>query len=124
MIKCPANYFGRGENYNLPDDPEIIKELNAQWEQWEREHPDDPTGEKALAADIELFGKPSLTPKAVNFKRLVEPDEEEIVDDTENVNLRLQIPKETCRIFKNYAKLKRMRPRELLILWVHKIAKL
>lgn len=123
MIKCPANYFGRGENYNLPDDPSIIQEIQVLWSEWEREHPGDPTGDKALAEwKAKNPDKPAISRDKI--PRALEEDEEEIFDNSECVNLRLQVPIETCRLFKNYAKLKRIRPRELLILWVAKYAKL
>lgn len=123
MIQCPANYFGEGEDYSLPDDPSILQEFSKKFEEWERNHPDDPTGEKALASYKAKHGEIEYTKKE-KTPRVLEDDEELVKDNSECVNLRLQVPMETCRLFKNYAKFRRMRPRELLILWVTKYAKL
>ena len=47
--KCPVNHFGKGVNYIVPQTDDAIAEYEEQWNEWESEHPDDPTGEKAWA---------------------------------------------------------------------------
>lgn len=48
MPKCPANYFGKGENYVLNHDETawFMKEVD----KWNQEYPNDPDGTKTLAA--------------------------------------------------------------------------
>lgn len=47
--KCPSNNFGKGPGYVVPQTDEAISEWEKMWDEWESAHPDDPTGEKALA---------------------------------------------------------------------------
>ena len=41
---CPLNYFGRGENYVMPEDMALRIEMENKWEEWETAHPEDPDG--------------------------------------------------------------------------------
>lgn len=51
--KAPINYFGRGLHYQLPETEEATQWFDAQWTIWEKDHPDDVTGEAAYTAFVE-----------------------------------------------------------------------
>ncbi len=44
----PANYFGKGENYVLPESMDAVREFEQQFDAWVTANPNDPTGEKAI----------------------------------------------------------------------------
>lgn len=46
-LPVPINYFGKGRNHTLS--PSEIDWYNQEFDRWVTEHPDDPTGEEALA---------------------------------------------------------------------------
>lgn len=118
-IECPANYFGKGEDYNLPDDVNVIAEYERKWKEWEAAHPEDPTGEIALA-DAKKKGNLS-TPT------ITSPNEEVKVkteDDIDCAELQLLMPVRHIQLLKNYAKFRRRRPRDIIMGWIDMYAKL
>lgn len=44
----PCNYFGKGADYQLPEDIQSIREFEDLFDKWVTENPDDPTGEKTI----------------------------------------------------------------------------
>lgn len=111
MIQVPINYFGKGEDYSLPDDPNIIREFEAKWKEWDSLHPDDPMGEKALA---EYKAKNKNTPEAYRGK---EATIQEDASDESN-RLKLELPVIVIQRLKDYAKYKRKRPRDIIMMWI------
>lgn len=142
MVECPANYFGKGENYMLPDNPEVIREFERRFQIWEREHPDDPTGDLALAKwKQDNSGKSPVSqpikPKgAVNLPHITTEEENPITampevpvmpvisDDAVWVELELTIPREYVDQLKRYAAFMRRRPRDIIMLWITKHTKI
>lgn len=57
--KCPLNYFGKGKNYDLPQDQVSQKWFTDEWNKWEEANPEDLDGSKALA---EYERRINLTP--------------------------------------------------------------
>jgi len=129
MIEVPANYFGKGENYNLPDDAETIREFERRFTEWEKAHPDDPTGDIALAA----YKKP-LPTALVTTKSTSDSAPTPVSDDVEeedgeefefnDSSVRLRIPSPILLKFKKYARYKRKRPRDILIFWITRFCNL
>lgn len=140
LLSCPCTYFGKGSNYILPDDPETIREFEAKWKEWETEHPDDPTGEKALAEYLAANPHTNLdaktghvppprqatqkaaTPASFQKKEELEPTNFEIENETRK--LRLELPDEVIEKLKRYARYCRRRPRDIIIGWVEKYCQL
>lgn len=142
MVECPANYFGKGENYVLPDNADAIREFERRFQEWEVEHPEDPTGDLALAKwKAENTGKPPAVsapskPKgAVNLPHITTEKETHLApmptipvmpvipDDAEWVELELTLPKVYVDQLKRYAAFMRRRPRDIIILWINKHTK-
>ena len=125
MIKqpeCPANYFGKGENYVLPEDIEVVREFEQRFSEWVTAHPNDPTGEITLAA----WKKADKTPIA-NIPRVHhQPTTKEIykIDSEGNSQLRVQIPQEFIAMLKSYAHARKRRPRDIIIHWIQTNCKL
>lgn len=136
-LKCPANYFGKGENYILPDNPEEIRDFERQFKDWEAKHPDDPTGEMALKNHKEVV---RTTPKALPAQPVViisERDANKVIfpsvaakkgvieDDPEfqNAELELELPKYLIAQLKAFAKYKSRRPRDIVASWIRLYAR-
>lgn len=129
-LSCPANYFGRGEDFLLPDDAEFLLEFNRQYEEWEREHPDDPTGEHALAKwkaeGKDLTPKP-LRPQPTKTHAPTPPPPEEsndLAEDGDWDRLKLSLPDDYIQKLKDYARFKRVRPRDIVMGWIRQHAKI
>lgn len=119
MIECPHNYFGRGVDYTLPDDPVIIREIEDKWAEWEAAHPDDPTGEIAYRnhqkGNLLISKRPNLaksTEGRVTFAEF------------KTRKLRLELPKNEIELLKRYAASERRHPRDIIIRWIHQNCKL
>lgn len=124
-LKCPANYFGKGENYLLPDDAETVREFERQFQEWEQAHPEDPTGELALAKWKSEHGEDTPRPRIPAALR--EPTGEKIptVDEEEEwKEIEMVIPVRYIEKFKNYCRLQRRRPRDVFMLWIERLCKL
>lgn len=114
MIKCPATYFGKGENYNLQDaTPDELQKFNEDFEKWERENPDDPTGEIALEAYKRNGGKASSSVEETPVASL------QIMMDTP-ADLRISLPFYAIEKLKNHARLRKRRPRDIIQEWILK----
>lgn len=131
QLSCPANYFGRGEDFDLPDDAEFLMVFNKQYEEWEREHPDDPTGEEALKKwKLErksMAPSPSLrVPPTKRTEPAPPPDEEstDLDEDSDGDRLRLSLPDDYIKRLKDYARFKRVRPRDVVMGWIRQHAKI
>lgn len=123
MLEVPANYFGKGENYNLPDDPEIIREFERRFQEWEAAHPEDPSGELALAL-AKKHNEPAKKinpPTSTGNRPAKEESAEEGIDWAE---LELTLPPDHITLLKNYAKFKRRRPRDIVMGWISQFCKL
>lgn len=126
----PANYFGKGEGWELPDDPKIVEEFTKRFLEWEAAHPEDPTGDLALAAFNIRHPAPTEKVKGkrdVEGQLIVGPTLTIIqgpVDEPNECNLRLQLPASKLQTLKNYAHYKRRRPRDIIIDWINKNCKL
>lgn len=117
MLKVPYNYFGQGVNYNLPDNPSVIREFEQKFKEWEEKHPDDPTGEIAYNEYIlkikEKQNEPAPpSPPPIEEKKEVEPT------SLVSVRLKLELPEQAVKKLKNYAKMRSMRPRDILVEWI------
>lgn len=125
ILSCPANYFGRGENFVLPDDAAFIKEFEDQWATWEREHPDDPTGELALEAakknHIQIAPSP---PRPAPVVIGIAEKNLEYVENDRRIFLKLTLPHAHMQKLKNFARLQRRRPRDIIIAWIEKLCRL
>lgn len=120
--KCPANYFGRGENFNLPDDKEFLHQYELEWQEWERAHPDDPGGEKALAEwkkwKATQPAQPSTTPPTTGGKESIPS----ATVGVETKELELELDPAIITKFKAYCRLQRKRPRDIFTYWVNTYA--
>lgn len=123
--KVPLNYFGRGEDFNLPDDPVFLRKFEDQYREWEQAHPDDPDGQKALdewKKGAKATPKPKLNPElfqeATEETSLSEPDYSVLE------RLVLKLPLREYTIFKNFCFLKHRRPRDILAIWIKNYAKI
>lgn len=107
--KCPANYFGKGVDYQLPDDREAVAEYERLWREWETTHPNDPTGEIALKSWESNNGgtKVALASPPVAIV--------EGAQSSETSKLKLEIPDHVIKQLKNFASFKRKRPRDVII---------
>lgn len=132
--KVPINYFGRGENYALPDNFAVIKDFEEKFREWEREHPDDPTGEITLQAWRDSHAKPAIleVPKIIplpekqeSIATILPPVvtetpviENEIPDELDYDTLKLTLPIPLLDKLKKYSKLKKKRPRDIVSFWI------
>lgn len=107
--ECPANYFGKGADYQLPDDIKVVAEYERRWRDWESKHPEDPTGEIALReweARGGGKGKSSSAPR--------ETMEVDAIEEGETSQLKLEMLDSDIRLLKMFASFKRKRPRDVL----------
>jgi hypothetical protein len=116
-LEVPANYFGRGENYILKDDPEELRWFEERFKEWESAHPEDPTGEIALQEEKR---KPSYQPNPTKTT-ITRHDDDDFLDSTK---LRLELPTTHIEKLKNFAKFKRRRPRDIVMAWIDQYCKL
>lgn len=66
MIEVPANYFGKGENYILPDEGEEQADFARRFDEYVVAHPEDPAGEQALRLYEENLASAKSIKQAVN----------------------------------------------------------
>ncbi len=132
ILECPANYFGKGEEYTLPEDPDVIREFERRFQEWELAHPDDPLGELALAR-AKQHHEPTkkTTPPPVNQPhQQINPQPlpqsslplTDVGDDM--IELELTLPADYVKLLKNYAKFKRRRPRDIIMSWIQQFCRL
>ncbi len=127
-IACPANYFGKGANYILPDNEEEVRAFEQLFDKWVTDHPDDPTGELALATEkknnksdygwnpgyaLEIGSKGIANPVD---PRDLPPDKIEINGET--TQLTLELPKEFIKKLKRIAIHKKRRPRDIIMSYI------
>lgn len=155
MIEVPANYFGKGEMYFMQEDSEEMQEFIRKFDEYVVNHPDDPTGEQALADYNEKCRKERLfvSPRAALQKpasSFVEGDPDVYVQgpipyriphprlealekvsisvdaDGDEVwkEIKLIIPEGYYVMLKNYAAVKRRRPRDVVMKWINEHCKL
>lgn len=121
--KVPLNYFGRGTDFQIPDDSTVVSQIMKEIEEWETLHPDDPNGEQALAD----YAKSSALQK--REEELEDPKKEDKVYEPTSNNvskklpgsikeIRLQISEELLTRLKAHAKYKRKRPRDIIERWI------
>lgn len=110
---CPANYFGQGEDAAL--EPDKIAEFNKLWNEWEEAHPDDPTGEIALAA----YKQRNRIPSEQKIPE-VEIDPTIILSG----KIHLEITEDRIDKLKKYARIHRRRPRDIVNGWIDQFCKL
>lgn len=118
-LECPANYFGKGEDYLLPDDPATLQEFERKFQEWEKSHPEDPTGEIALAHD-KIASSSSVEVRrngAISTEEKKSPHEL-LPDDSPLKEIELVMPESYIIRFKEYCKEKRRRPRDMLMVWI------
>lgn len=122
MLECPANYFGKGEDYVLPENADELRTFEHRFAQWEREHPEDPDGSIALAhaklnaqPTEEKNVSPSVGPSEVFIPRAV-------MDESQK--LKLELPLAYIEKLKKYASFKRRRPRDIIMAWIDANCKL
>ena len=129
--RCPLNYFGKGENYNLQEaSPEEMQKYNEDFAAWEAAHPDDPIGEKALEAykleynfpeNPRTTGKaPSSRPSATEVHNSFPSVEQSEADENLWTPLRLMLPEDDVEKLKRYAKRRKLRPRDVIREWIEK----
>lgn len=106
--KCPANYFGKGVNYVLPDDREAVQEYERLWQEWEAAHPNDPTGEIALKEWSHTTGKKVVFSDGP--QPIIQPNDV----SAETSKLKLELADSDIRLLKNFASFKRRRPRDVI----------
>lgn len=116
----PANYFGKGEEFILPDDPVILKEFDARFNEYEIAHPEDPTGDKALEHAKSQPPIKSKLDKGVSTTEEKSP----VSEDDKWVELEMFMPARHIELFKKYCSLQRRRPRDIMMLWIDKLCKL
>lgn len=103
---CPANYFGKGADYVLPDSREEIQDYEEKWRKWMEDHPNDPTGELAIKeweATTGRKAKLATEPKPVG---------EDL--DEEFATLKLELNPNVIKQLKTYASFCRKRPRDIV----------
>jgi hypothetical protein len=108
-LECPANYFGKGKDYILQ--PDFAEEFDRRWKIWEKENPEDPTGEKALA-----FYESSQSTERKEETANQGQTEKQALEDTKK--FRLELDAQDIERLKAYAKYKRKRPRDIITLWI------
>jgi hypothetical protein len=124
-LECPANYFGKGKDYCLPDDAAAVHEFERRFAEWESAHPDDPTGELALAK-WEQDHANSLASKPLQRTRVETTGEKSstVMESSDLKELELVLPAGHIAKFKNYCRLQRRRPRDIMMLWIEAYCKL
>ena len=123
-LECPANYFGKGKNYLLPDDAETIREFERRFQEWEQAHPEDPTGELALAKWESEVGPINKSKPQSQLRGTTEEKTPEVSDEEIWKELELVMPERHIEKFKNYCRLQRRRPRDIMMLWIERLCKL
>lgn len=143
MLKCPANYFGKGEDYDLPADVDVLREFERQFSEWTAAHPEDPDGSIALAHDkanpvIERPPKPEPTPTPAPIPipqpepvkiQVVVPVVEPLqisyqCSVADSKKLRLELSVADIIKLRNYALMKRCRPRDVVSVLINTYCKL
>ncbi len=126
-LECPANYFGKGEDYLLPDDPKVLGEFERKFKEWEDSHPEDPTGDIALAHDkiassssVEnrSNGAISTEEKKNPLPLTITEPSPELESDGLLKEIELVMPENYIKLFKEYCKEKRRRPRDMMMTWI------
>lgn len=121
-LECPANYFGKGKDYILPDDPDTVAEFERRWREWEAEHPSDPTGDTALAQwEAEHGGTKS---RSARVPAEIAGGDVEPGDSDDMATLKLELPTGHIDKLKRYARFLRRRPRDVLMIWIERHCKL
>lgn len=113
--EVPSNYFGKGDNYILPDDVDEVRKFEDRWKKYEAENPDDPTGELALAK-FRNAHPPTNQPKPPDNP----PDRIVLPENFEWKEIELILPVPYVERFKNFAAAKRRRPRDILMSFIDK----
>ena len=137
--KCPANYFGKGEDYILTDNADEIKEFEENWKEWEVNNPNDPTGEIALQIwkDSKKKTRAFVTaPPPIATKEEKEilqkpiivhtrkPLPTQVIEEFKNVDLQLKLPNYLVEQFKTFCRDQKRRPRDIMIYWIKLHARL
>lgn len=111
--EVPANYFGRGRDFILPDDTTVVAEITEKWTKYEQDHPDDPMGENILKKWEEDANRLCTVEATKNLQQA-----RTIVSDYEflgvTTQLRLELPKDLINHLKGYARYTRKRPRTII----------
>lgn len=119
-LECPANYFGKGEDYLLSDDPKELAEFNRRFEEWERAHPEDPSGDIALAHD--KIASSSSVEHRHDGTIATEEKKTPAVKKTDETlkELEMVMPESYIKRFKELCQEKRKRPRDMMMIWIDK----
>ena len=116
---CPADYFGKGPEFLLPDDPQVLREFEMRFQEYELAHPNDPTGEIALAKNtVTRPTKPLAIPTE-------ERDAFDLISENDTLSeIEMVLPIRHIQLFKRYCRFQRRRPRDVFMVWIDKICKL
>jgi hypothetical protein len=124
MLEVPANYFGKGRDYNLSDDPKELQEFERKFKEWEAAHPDDPVGEKALSEYESTRGTSKVKIQSRPSVSFTDDDEDDDDNDDSSNKIRLELPSVLIMQLKRYARFHRKRPRDIVMMWIIKYGKL
>lgn len=124
--EVPVNYFGKGVDYQLPDDVEAVEEFNRKYAEYERDNPDDPTGalllEKYnvhLKVQKSIAHAPSMETKLpglpIQFGDEILKTEVTARGET---FIRLSLPVNAIENLKKFARYQRKRPRDVVLAWI------
>ncbi len=116
--KCPANYFGKGVNYQLTDDVDEVTEFERLWREWEAANPNDPTGDIALKT-WQDYGVAETTPTVAHVTTESMARGSGILTggkefEEDQITLKLSLAVSEVDMLKRYSSFKRRRPRDII----------
>lgn len=131
--KCPINYFGKGREHHISeDDIEEVRAYEKAWRDWEKQHPNDPLGEQALA-DYDAWRKDNVqlphVAKTIDERREADhlppsTKERSIEMWSDTAKMKLELPVSVIAMLRKYSAMHRMRPRDVVTALIQRNCKI
>lgn len=119
ILRCPANYFGKGENYNIDNaSPEEMKRHAELFDAWGEAHPEDPLGEIALEAYKREHTNEVNPSKFPNSRQIVTEQPYNEMAEGDWIDLRMTLPNDCIEALKRHARRNNRRPRDIVMGWI------